>query len=721
MTLIKISAFALLAVAEAAGATASSTTIQSSANPSIFGQAVTLTAEVSPSAATGRITFYDGAAVVGIATLSSGKATLTTAGLPSGIRSLKAYYGGDSTFQSSASTALSERVASLGQSGFQPAVNYAVGTLPRVVTVGDFNGDGKADLAAPDFGTNQVSVLLGNGDGTFKAAVAYATDLGPAQAVTGDFNADGRLDLAVCNGASASSTVSVLLGNGDGTFRPAVNYKAGANPNHLATGDFNGDGAIDIVTANFSDNTVSVLLGNGDGTFRAAIISATLASPGVLAVGDFNRDGIADLLLVNSTSVAVMLGKGDGSFQPPVSYPAGQIPVYVALGDFNGDGSADLAVGNGGDDTVSILLGKPDGTFQPPVNYAAPKSIQSIAVGDFNGDGRADLAVADSGSNNVNVLLGNGDGTFQAAVPYGVGNQPTFVAVGDFNGDGRSDLAASNFVGNNVSVLLGKPSDGPHITPGGVVGAGLSTPLVRALSTNAIASVFGDAFAPDGTLKVVGPADLVNGRLPTTVAGVCVFVNNIAAPIFFLSPTQINFQVPQFSASGNLSVQVAIACNIPLYEVRTFSEPVAGVAATPEFFYFKQSPDGKNPIAAVNAVSGSFVGPAGLIAGVNFVPALPGDFVTLFLTGGGSTNPAFASGELPGGIGNVTGATVVTLGGSQIAAGDFFYLGVTPGFAGLYQLNVRIPPGTPPGSQPVVLSVGGAVSPAGYLFIGSSQ
>ncbi|HYL72709.1 MAG TPA: FG-GAP-like repeat-containing protein [Bryobacteraceae bacterium] len=721
MTLLKISSLAFLAMAEAAGATASSTTLQSSANPSIFGQAVTLTATVSPSAATGRITFYDGAAVVGIATLSSGKAALTTVGLSSGIRSLKAYYNGDATFQSSASTALSQRVASLGQNGFQPAVNYADGTLPRVVTVGDFNGDGRADLAAPSFGTNQVSVLLGKGDGTFQAAVAYATDLGPAQVVTGDFNADGRLDLAVCNGASASSTVSVLLGNGDGTFRPAVNYKAGANPNHLATGDFNGDGVIDIVTANFSDSTVSVLLGNGDGTFRAGIISATITGPGVVAVGDFNRDGIGDLILVNSASVAVMLGKGDGSFQPAVSYPAGQIPVYVALADFNGDGSTDLAVGNGGDDTVSILLGKPDGTFQPPVNYGAPKNIQSVAVGDFNGDGRADLAVADSGSNNVNVLLGNGDGTFQAAVPYGVGNQPTFVAVGDFNGDGRSDLAASNFVGNNVSVLLGKPSDGPHITPGGVVGAGLSAPPVRSLSANAIASVFGDTFAPDGTVKVVGPADLGNGRLPTNVSGVCVFVNNVAAPIFFLSPAQINFQVPQLPASGNVGVQVAIACNTPPYEIRTFSEPVAAVAATPEFFYFKQSPDGKNPIAAVNALNGSFIGPAGLIAGVNFVSAIPGDFVILFLTGGGTTTPAFAPGELPGGIGNVTASTVITLGGKQIAPSDFFYLGVTPGFAGLYQLNIRIPAGTPPGSQPVVLTVGGAASPAGYLFIGTSQ
>jgi uncharacterized protein (TIGR03437 family) len=258
---------------------------------------------------------------------------------------------------------------------------------------------------------------------------------------------------------------------------------------------------------------------------------------------------------------------------------------------------------------------------------------------------------------------------------------------------------------------------GPHIAAGGVVGAGLSTPFVKALSPNAIATVFGDTFAPAGTFRTVVSADLVNGRLPTVVNGVCVYVNNVPSPIFFLSATQINFQVPQLPGTANVSVQVATLCGTP-NEARSNVESIATAAATPEFFYFKFSADGKNPIAAINAVNGNFIGPAGLIAGLNFVPAVPGDFVTLFLTGGGSTDPAFAPGELPGGAGRVTGSSGVSIAGVQLSSSDILYVGVTPGFAGLYQLNIRIPAGTPQGSQPVVLTVGGRGSPAGYLFIG---
>src|SRR6266404_7124854 len=123
--------------------------------------------------------------------------------------------------------------------------------------------------------------------------------------------------------------------------------------------------------------------------------------------------------------------------------------------------------------------------------------------------------------------------------------------------------------------------------------------------------------APAGTFKVVGPSDLVNGRLPSNVNGVCVYVNNVPAPVFFVVPSQVNFQVPQFPAGGNVGVQVAASCGTAS-EIRTFSEPVATNAATPEFFYFKQSPDGKNPIAAVNAVNGNYIGQAGLIGGLNF-------------------------------------------------------------------------------------------------------
>jgi hypothetical protein len=344
----------------------------------------------------------------------------------------------------------------------------AAGSGPDSVAVGDFNGDGKLDLVVANL-DGTVSVLLGKGDGTFLPAVTYSSGSLPgsvAVAVVGDFNGDGKLDLAVVN--SGSNDVGVLLGNGDGTFQPAVNYDVGSVPDALAVGDFNGDGKLDLVVVNSASNNVSVLLGNGDGSFQAALDFDTGGSPVSAAVGDFNGDGKLDLAVANAGStnrVSILLGYGDGTFQAPVTYATGSVPVSVAVGDFNGDGKLDLAVanispGNAGPSMVSVLLGNGDGTFQPTVEYVAGSDTysSSVALADFNGDGKLDLAVGNSGSTNrVSILLGNGDGTFQSAVDYGgaslPGTSPPPV-VGDFNGDGRLGMAVVDAASPTVSVLL---------------------------------------------------------------------------------------------------------------------------------------------------------------------------------------------------------------------------------------------------------------------------
>jgi hypothetical protein len=172
----------------------------------------------------------------------------------------------------------------------------------------------------------------------------------------GDFNGDGKLDLAVTN--VLFSSVSVLLGNGDGTFGAATNYGAGFTPLSVAVGDFNGDGKLDLAVANASDNTVSVLLGNGTGGFGAAINYAVASGPRSVEVGDFNGDGKLDLVVANrdSNSVSVLLGNGDGTFGAATNYTVGADPVSVAVGDFNGDGALDLAVPNAFSNNVSVLL-----------------------------------------------------------------------------------------------------------------------------------------------------------------------------------------------------------------------------------------------------------------------------------------------------------------------------------------------------------------------------
>src|SRR5439155_1336427 len=231
------------------------------------------------------------------------------------------------------------------------------------IAVDDFNGDGVPDLAAANDGpapghtVGRVWILLGRGDGTFRFLVEYGVGNDPRSVAVGDFNGDGKPDLAVAN--SGSDRVSVLLGKGDGTFQPAVNYGAGADPWSVVAGDFNHDGKADLAVANINSRNVSVLLGKGDGTFESAVNYRTGTGPRSVATGDFNGDGKPDLVAANSDSgnVSVLLGNGDGTFQPAVNYcAAAAYPSSVAVGDSNGDGKADLAVANDTSGTISVLL-----------------------------------------------------------------------------------------------------------------------------------------------------------------------------------------------------------------------------------------------------------------------------------------------------------------------------------------------------------------------------
>jgi hypothetical protein len=250
-----------------------------------------------------------------------------------------------------------------------------------------------------------VSVLFGNGDGTFGPAVNLAVGSGASSVSVGDFNHDGKLDLAVT--LALSDTVAILLGNGDGTFQPPVTYPTGGRPEALAVGDFNGDGSLDLAVGSFAPNIVSVLLGNGDGTFQTHVDYAAGGTPESLTVADLNGDGKLDLAVANETSnsVSILLGNGDGTFQPHVDYPTGTEPYGLTTGDFNGDGKVDLAVVNAADSTVSLLLGNGDGTFQAHVDYAVGSAPDYVAAGDFDNNGRLDLASANQLGSSVSELL----------------------------------------------------------------------------------------------------------------------------------------------------------------------------------------------------------------------------------------------------------------------------------------------------------------------------
>src|SRR5438034_911093 len=219
----------------------------------------------------------------------------------------------------SSESALAQTVSFIGHADF------AAGSNPASVAAGDFNRDGVLDLATANYGSNNVSVLLGNGDGTFQPARTFATaGFNPVTVAVGDFNGDGRPDLAVTNGANTTSgavpgNLAVLLGNGDGTFQAARTIDVGITPAFVAVRDVNGDGRPDLAVANFRSNDASVLLGNGDGTFQAPRNFDTGTGPLSIAVGDVNSDGQADLAVANfdfnirgPNTVSVLLGNGDG-------------------------------------------------------------------------------------------------------------------------------------------------------------------------------------------------------------------------------------------------------------------------------------------------------------------------------------------------------------------------------------------------------------------------
>jgi len=364
---------------------------------------------------------------------------------------------------------------------FAPKRDALVGLYPSALAVGDFNRDGKPDLAVLNGDSAGVSILLGKGNGSFAPRHSFGVAKASALIAVADLNRDGKPDLVIrieFTQYGKQGAVSVRLGNGDGTFGARHNYSVGSGDawtvNTIGIADLNGDHRLDIVIA--GGDKLRVLLGRGDGSFGAmhAYVAATYSRIDSFALGDLNGDGAKDVIAGSEGysnqpegALSVLLNKGNGSFKAAVTHgtePDYLLPYGLAVADVNHDGKRDLLVANGVDvedwgfdwpnnQVIVVYLGKGDGSFAKAAEY---DFVWWTKVADFNADGNVDLLMA-TGSG-LDLLLGNGDGSFQAPVEFDSTTRVGGVSavVGDFNSDGKRDLAVAGAEGNTVSVFLNR-------------------------------------------------------------------------------------------------------------------------------------------------------------------------------------------------------------------------------------------------------------------------
>ncbi|MBL7992119.1 MAG: VCBS repeat-containing protein, partial [Candidatus Kapabacteria bacterium] len=419
--------------------------------------------------------------------------------------------------------------------------SYTIASAGQTISLGDFDANGMLDAATANYwGGNSTSILYGTGAGTFNNEAApspYTLTTNPSKVVTGDFNNDGRADLAF--GHNGAAAVRVMLSNG-ATFNAPVNYVVSGTSTVLTVADFNGDGNQDIAVKRYNTTGVDMLFGNGDGTFRNAM-QVSAVNGMYIESGDFNNDGYIDLIVsyaAPGNTVECLLNDGTGMrFTAGGSFSAGGTDTHtIAVADFDGNGNLDFAVSNFSSNNVVVFRGNGNGTFQAADAYStgAGTAPRSIVAGDFNGDGRTDIAAAGFGNSMLCILLRNAaayaaGSAFAPVAQYGTPySQPHGIAAGDLDGDGDIDLAVNYNGTGQVTVFLNAipinvqnnapPFGVPPVTPAfNTMNAAATTDIYIPFSANLNAgTVTAPNFRIHGTLR--GMRSATYGVAPANTA-----------------------------------------------------------------------------------------------------------------------------------------------------------------------------------------------------------
>ncbi|HET9741545.1 MAG TPA: FG-GAP-like repeat-containing protein [Terriglobales bacterium] len=339
--------------------------------------------------------------------------------------------------------------------GFLSGRAYDVGKAPKQIAVADFNNDGRPDVvvvsAPTSTATATIQVLLTQTDGSLGTPIVTQATANLSAVAVGDFNHDGKQDLAVTD--SVLNTVTIYLGKGDGTFTQGATYPTGLTPVAIVAEDVDGNSQLDLLVANFGDGTYNVFLGGGNGTFTASSAhAADVKNPNGIAVADLDGDGRPDLVVTgNDNDFSVARGNGDGTFQFGINsllFNTTQ-PDSIAIGDLDGDGHPDLVLTTS--ENIVVLKGNGDLTFQNPVFYTAQADVAGIVLADVNGDKKLDIVVTNEFSNSFSVLLNNGNGTFSSAMNYAAGGLPTSIAAAGITGNALPDLVVLNSLDSGTS------------------------------------------------------------------------------------------------------------------------------------------------------------------------------------------------------------------------------------------------------------------------------